>query len=275
MPNSANLEAGKSPNEPRVEGRNVRKAFGAGNVVTAIDDVSFTVQPGEFVVLLGPSGCGKSTLLNMVAGLSSPSSGELFIDNEPLTHKLVQSKIGYVFQRDTVFPWRTVADNIDYGLQLRGVPRNERRELVAKAISQVGLEGFADSFPNTLSGGMRQRVGLMRTLIVRPEILLMDEPFAALDMHSKLEMHRILLEIWESMRQSVIFVTHDLGEALTLADRILLFTARPGRIKECFEVTFPRPRDAVALRETPEWAEAFSHIWHSLGAEFRRTEQSG
>jgi NitT/TauT family transport system ATP-binding protein len=175
-----------------------------------------------------------------------------------------------VFQRDTVFPWRTVAQNIGYGLELAGTPEQERRERIATAIAQAGLSDFADHFPLTLSGGMRQRVSLMRTLITRPEILLMDEPFGALDTHTKLDMHRILLEIWERERQTVLFVTHDLGEALTLADRIILLSARPGRLKEIFPVRFARPRDAVALRETPEFAEAFSHIWHSLGEEFRR-----
>jgi NitT/TauT family transport system ATP-binding protein len=138
------------------------------------------------------------------------------------------------------------------------------------AVSQAGLNGFEDAFPLTLSGGMRQRVALMRTLITRPEILLMDEPFGALDTHTKLEMHRILLEIWERERQTVLFVTHDLGEALTLADRIILLSARPGRLKEDIRVPFRRPRDAVSLREQPDYAAAFSHIWHSLGEEFRR-----
>ena len=141
---------------------------------------------------------------------------------------------------------------------------------VGAAIDEAGLAGFADHFPLTLSGGMRQRVSLMRTLITRPEILLMDEPFGALDTHTKLEMHRILLEVWERERQTVLFVTHDLAEALTLADRIILLSARPGRLKETFRVDFARPRDAVSLRETPEFAAAFSHIWHSLGEEFRR-----
>jgi NitT/TauT family transport system ATP-binding protein len=145
-----------------------------------------------------------------------------------------------------------------------------RRERVADAVRQAGLADFAEHFPLTLSGGMRQRVSLMRTLITRPEILLMDEPFGALDTHTKLEMHRILLAIWERERQTVLFVTHDLGEALTLADRIILLSARPGRVKESFTVDFPRPRDAVSLRETPEFAAAFSHVWHSLGEEFRR-----
>jgi NitT/TauT family transport system ATP-binding protein len=176
--------------------------------------------------------------------------------------------VGYVFQRDTLFPWRTVADNIGYGLELAGTPRSERAERVAVAIEQAGLGGFGDAYPSSLSGGMRQRAALMRTIVVEPRILLMDEPFGALDTHTKIDMHDVLLRIWEREKQTVLFVTHDLGEALTLADRIILFSARPGRIKETFEIDFPRPRDAVRLRETPRYAELFSRIWHSLGEEF-------
>jgi NitT/TauT family transport system ATP-binding protein len=249
----------------------VEKRFTAGGrAVTAIDRVSFAVGEGEFVALLGPSGCGKSTLLNMVAGLLPISAGAIAIDGSPVALGAVHRQVGYVFQRDTVFPWRTVAANVGYGLELAGLPRAERQERVAAAIAEAGLVGFAEHFPLTLSGGMRQRVSLMRTLITRPEILLMDEPFGALDTHTKLEMHRILLDIWERERQSVLFVTHDLAEALTLADRVILLSARPGRVKESFGVDFPRPRDAVALRETPEFAAAFGHVWHSLGEEFRR-----
>ena len=184
-------------------------------------------------------------------------------------------KVGYVFQRDTVFPWRTVEANIGYGLEIAGVPKADRAVRVAKAISAAGLTGFGDSFPRTLSGGMRQRVALMRTLIMEPEILLMDEPFGALDTHTKLDMHKTLLEIWERERQTVLFVTHDLGEALTLASRIILLSARPGRLKEDFDVSFPRPRDPVALRETAAFGGLYSHIWHSLGEEFRRTKADG
>jgi NitT/TauT family transport system ATP-binding protein len=257
--------------ESRIELVAVDKAYGGrGGRVTAVDRVSFSVGRGEFVALLGPSGCGKSTILNMVAGLLPRTGGDIRIDGRAAEPGMVHAQVGYVFQRDTVFPWRTVADNIGYGLELASVAGAERRERVEAAIEQAGLAGFADHFPLTLSGGMRQRVSLMRTLITRPEILLMDEPFGALDTHTKLEMHRILLEIWERERQTVLFVTHDLGEALTLADRIILLSARPGRLKETFSVDFPRPRDAVSLRETPQFAEAFSHIWHSLGEEFRR-----
>jgi NitT/TauT family transport system ATP-binding protein len=257
----------------RITVRGLEKRYGAeGTGVVAVDNVSFDVRQGEFVALLGPSGCGKSTILNMVAGLLSRSGGDIRIDGTSVTHGAVDPKVGYVFQRDTVFPWRTVEANIGYGLEIAGIPKAQRAAKVARAIDVAGLTGFSKSFPRMLSGGMRQRVALMRTLIMEPEILLMDEPFGALDTHTKLEMHKTLLEIWERERQTVLFVTHDLGEALTLASRIILLSARPGRLKEDFEVTFPRPRDAVSLRETAEFGRLYSHIWHSLGEEFRRTK---
>ncbi len=257
----------------RITVESLSKQFRSGGTeVVAVDDVSFQVRQGEFVALLGPSGCGKSTILNMVAGLLEKTSGNIRIDDEQVTHGKVNRKVGYVFQRDTVFPWRTVEDNIGYGLEIAGVPKQQRAEKVTRAIDVAGLAGFNKSFPRMLSGGMRQRVALMRTLIMEPEILLMDEPFGALDTHTKLEMHKTLLEIWERERQTVLFVTHDLGEALTLSSRIILLSARPGRLKEDFEVPFPRPRDAVALREAPEFGHLYSHIWHSLGQEFRRTK---
>ncbi len=257
----------------RIRVSNLDKRFRtAGDGVVAVDNVSFDVRQGEFVALLGPSGCGKSTILNMVAGLLDATDGEMAIDADPVVTGKVNRKVGYVFQRDTVFPWRTVEGNIGYGLEIAGVPKEERRRKVERAIEVSGLAGFGSSFPRTLSGGMRQRVALMRTLILEPDILLMDEPFGALDTHTKLEMHKTLLEIWERERQTVLFVTHDLGEALTLSSRIILLSARPGRLKEDFEVPFPRPRDAVSLRETAEFGQLYSHIWHSLGEEFRRTK---
>jgi NitT/TauT family transport system ATP-binding protein len=240
--------------------------------VNAVENVSFDVAQGEFVALLGPSGCGKSTILNIVAGLLDKTSGRVVLDQDEVRYGYVNRKVGYVFQRDTVFPWRTVEANIGYGLEIAGVPKSERQEKVKRTIEVAGLAGFDKSFPRMLSGGMRQRVALMRTLIMEPEILLMDEPFGALDTHTKLEMHKTLLEIWERERQTVLFVTHDLGEALTLSSRIILLSARPGRLKEDFEVPFPRPRDAVLLRETQEFSRLYSHIWHSLGQEFRRAK---
>jgi NitT/TauT family transport system ATP-binding protein len=258
----------------RIIVRDLVKEYVFGNQkMVAVDRVSFTVPHGQFVALLGPSGCGKSTILNMVAGLLNRSSGEVLVDGKRVVAQKNVDDTGYVFQRDTVFPWRTVEANVGYGLEIAGVPRDERRERVHEAIRRAHLSGFEKAYPLKLSGGMRQRVALMRTLIMRPGVLLMDEPFGALDAHTKLELHNLLLEIWEQERQTVLFVTHDLGEALTLADRVILLSARPGRIKEDMLIPFERPRDAVALRETKEYAEAFSHFWRSLGEEFERKKQ--
>jgi len=262
----------KAAARTRIAVRGLAKRFSAsGREFVAVDDVSFEVKQGEFVALLGPSGCGKSTILNMVAGLLPRSSGRILIDDDTVEAGKVNPRVGYVFQRDTLFPWRTVEQNIGYGLEIAGLPKTERTRRVASAVQKAGLAGFAQSFPRMLSGGMRQRVALMRTLILEPEILLMDEPFGALDTHTKLEMHKTLLEIWERERQTMLFVTHDLGEALTLASRIILLSARPGRLKEDFDVAIPRPRDPVGVRETVEFGRLYSHIWHSLGEEFRRT----
>lgn len=251
-----------------VEVRDFSKIFTAfGREIVAVDGVSFGVREGEFVALLGPSGCGKSTVLNAIATLVSPSRGSVLIDGEPTRFMRPHPNVGYVFQRDTLFPWRTVEANVGYALEVARVPVAERRRRVAVALEQAGLSGFGGLYPQALSGGMRQRAALMRALIARPRILLMDEPFGALDAHTKIEMHRVLLRIWEQERQSVVFVTHDLGEALTLADRVILMSARPGRIKEEFAVEFPRPRDAIKLPETESYGELFSRVWHSLGQE--------
>jgi NitT/TauT family transport system ATP-binding protein len=254
----------------RVEVQRLGKIYKFGTrVVEAVRDVSFTIRKGEFVALLGPSGSGKSTVLNMIATLLTPTSGEILIDNMPTKNK-ISRQVGYVFQKDTLFPWRTVADNIGYGLELAGVPKAERLRRVDDCLDQAGLRDFGDVYPSSLSGGMRQRAALMRALVMEPQILLMDEPFGALDTHTKIDMHEVLLKIWDRKKQTVLFVTHDLGEALTLADRIILFSARPGQIKEQFHVDLPRPRDAVTLRESPAYADMFSRIWHSLGEEFAK-----
>jgi NitT/TauT family transport system ATP-binding protein len=253
----------------RIDVKGLSKSFQlAGTAIEAVRDVSFSVRRGEFVALLGPSGSGKSTVLNMIATLVKPSGGQILIDGKPVMAGKATPGVGYVFQRDTLFPWRTVADNIGYGLQLAGIGNAERKQRVATCLAQAGLQGFGDAYPSALSGGMRQRAALMRTLVVEPQILLMDEPFGALDTHTKIDMHEVLLRIWDREQQTVLFVTHDLGEALTLADRIILFSARPGQIKDMFDVDFARPRDAVKVRETPRYAELFQHIWHSLGEEF-------
>ncbi len=219
------------------------------------------------MAIVGPSGCGKSTILNMLGGLVTPSAGRIEIDGRPVTG--VPPGVGYVFQKDTVFPWRTVRRNIALGLEYRGVRGAEQERRVAEAIRLAGLEGFEDAFPATLSGGMRQRVALMRTLVVDPEILLMDEPFGALDTHTKLELHGELLRLWDAKRQTVVFITHDLSEAITLADRIVVMTRRPGRVKMIHDVKLPRPRDVIRMRETDEYAAQYGQIWHVLGEEYR------
>ena len=235
--------------------------------MAAVDGVSFDVLEGEFVALVGPSGCGKSTILNMIGGLVTPSSGSVEIDGARVTGA-APANVGYVFQKDTVFPWRTVARNIALGLEYRGVTGAEQARRVREAIALAGLEGFEEAFPATLSGGMRQRVALMRTLVVDPQILLMDEPFGALDTHTKINLHAELLALWGARRQTVVFVTHDLSEAITLADRVVVMTRRPGRIKMVHDVKLPRPRDVIKVRETDEYAREYSRVWHVLGEEF-------
>ena len=251
----------------RIEIASLRKSFLAeGREVVAVDDASFRIHDGEFVALLGPSGCGKSTILNMVATLITPNRRRHPRRRRAGDPRPADRHVGYVFQKDTLFPWRTVEGNIGYALELAGVPaeRTPQRGSPRRS-TRPGSTASAASIRASLSGGMRQRVSLMRTLIAQPEILLMDEPFGALDTHTKLDMHSVLLDLWERERQTVLFVTHDLGEALTLADRIILLSARPGRVKEDFEVDFARPRDAVALardaRNTPSCSRTSGTRW--------------
>jgi NitT/TauT family transport system ATP-binding protein len=241
-----------------------------GREVPAVAGVSFEVYDKEFVALVGPSGCGKSTILNMIGGLVIPTSGAIEIDGARVQG--VPAKVGYVFQKDTVFPWRTAARNIALGLEYRGIRGAEQQRRVREAIRLAGLEGFEEAFPATLAGGMRQRVALMRSLVVDPEILLMDEPFGALDTHTKLNLHAELLALWEAKLQTVVFVTHDLSEAITLADRIIVMTRRPGRIKRIYDVKLTRPRDVIKVRETPEYLHEYGEIWHVLGEEFAARE---
>ncbi|HEX2439173.1 MAG TPA: ABC transporter ATP-binding protein [Methylomirabilota bacterium] len=251
----------------RIVVRDLTKTFREdGREVAAVQGATFAVHEQEFVAIVGPSGCGKSTILNMIGGLIAPSSGVIEIDGAPLAGP-APPQVGYVFQKDTVFPWRTVTRNIALGLEYRGVPAAEVQRRVREAVELAGLTGFEEAFPATLSGGMRQRVALMRTLVVEPQILLMDEPFGALDTHTKINLHAELLALWETRHQTVVFVTHDLSEAITLADRIVVMTRRPGRVKLVHEVALARPRDVIALRESEAYAHEYSALWHVLGEE--------
>ncbi len=215
-----------------------------GAEILALDRVSLVVQDREFVALLGPSGCGKSTLLNIVAGFDRPSSGHVLLDGRAIGGPGPDR--GVVFQEFALFPWMTVAKNIEFGLENRGVPGVQRRERVAQFIDLIHLNGFEDRYPRELSGGMRQRVAIARVLANDPAMLLMDEPFASLDAFTRQAMQRQLLEAWEAVRSTVLFVTHSIDEALYLADRVAIMCARPGRIVEIVPVDLPRPRDLTS-----------------------------
>jgi NitT/TauT family transport system ATP-binding protein len=221
--------------------QNVSKTFGTGRgAVSALHDVSMSVKEGEFVVFLGPSGCGKSTLLRMIGGLSTASSGDILIDGRVIDGR--DRAVGMVFQSYTSFPWLTVADNIGFGLGLAGTNRRDRRDRINFILDRVSLTKFADTFPSRLSGGMQQRVAIARALAVEPRILLMDEPFGALDALTRVEMQTFLLDLRSRDQKTVIFVTHDIDEAMLLADRIVVFSPHPGRVAEIIDVDIPHPR---------------------------------
>jgi NitT/TauT family transport system ATP-binding protein len=222
----------------------------SGAPVLALDDVSLEVADQEFAVIVGPSGCGKSSLLRLVAGLVEPTSGEITLDGTPVTRP--GKDRGMVFQSYTLFPWLTVRDNVEFGLRIGGIPAEKRKHISDHFISEVGLEGFENSYPKQLSGGMMQRVALARALANDPEILLMDEPFGALDSQTRSLMQELLLQIWEHSHKTVLFITHDIDEAILLGDRVHVMTARPGRIKEMVEIDLARPRQ-VDLLTSPEF----------------------
>jgi NitT/TauT family transport system ATP-binding protein len=233
--------------------------------VEALQPIDLSIQDHEFVALVGPSGCGKSTILNLIAGLLQPSGGVVSYDGVAVS--TLNRQVGYMTQKDTLLPWRTAADNIRIALELkcRAVPRAEANARVKQIIELVGLTGFERHYPAELSGGMRKRVALARTLIYEPETLLMDEPFGALDAQLKLLMLDQLQELTRQRRMTVVFVTHDLGEAITLADRVVVFSARPGRIRVIRNVDLPRPRDVFRIR----FSEAFAHLHEALWDELK------
>ena len=247
-----------------------KKFYKQGKPFEALANATFEVKRGEFVAVVGPSGCGKSTLLNMTAGLMHPSLGTVMYDGKVVNE--VNHRVGYMTQKDNLLPWRTVAGNIGLALEIKGVDKQDRDERVNEFVRLVGLQGFEQHFPSELSGGMRKRVSLARTMIYKPETLLMDEPFGALDAQLRLVLHDLLLGVWETTKTTIVFVTHDLAEAITLADRVVILTSRPGRIKGIQEVPLPRPRDVVNVRFTPEFGRLFQTLWDTMGEDFREGE---
>jgi NitT/TauT family transport system ATP-binding protein len=237
----------------RIEVRDLGVVFGTSdNEVEAVQGVSLNVQPGEFVSLIGPSGCGKSTLLSVVAGFVRPSSGEAMLDGVPITKP--GSERGVVFQQYSLFPWLTVRKNVEFGLKMAGVDQSKRETTARTLLGLAGLLAFENHYPDQLSGGMKQRIGIVRALATSPQVLLMDEPFGALDTQTRAVMQEILTNMWQRFRISVLFITHDIEEAVFLSDRIYVMTARPGRIKAEIEVRLPRPRTS-AMTEMPEFLQ--------------------
>jgi NitT/TauT family transport system ATP-binding protein len=235
-----------------------------GRSLTALEGIDLNVRDGEFLCIVGPSGCGKTTLLQVLAGLEPASSGSIMLDDRPIEGPGADR--GMVFQGYALFPWRTVLENIGFGLEIKGLSRRERYTIAKRYAHMVGLAGFEAAYPNELSGGMKQRVGIARALANAPEVLLMDEPFGSLDAQTREIMQRELLEIWRAARRTIVFVTHSVQEAVFLADRIVVMTARPGRIKALIEVDLSHPRDVT----TPEFGRLMRPVYAALKEEVSR-----
>lgn len=231
----------------------------------ALKDVNIEVRDHEFVALVGPSGCGKSTLLNIMAGLVRPSQGQVFFDDVQLTG--VTKRIGYMSQADTLMPWRTTLGNVEFALEVQGKPKKERREIARDLIHKAGLVGFEKSYPHELSGGMKKRVAIIRILATASDTLFMDEPFGALDVFTKEMLQDEILKLWLETKKTILFVTHDLAEAITLCDRVILMTARPSTVKTEYAIPLARPRSVLETRFQPEFVELQRLIWNDLRSE--------
>lgn len=262
--------------EPVIVARDVYKVFVARGerrrrrAFLALHNVNLAIPRGRFVSFVGPSGCGKSTLLNMVAGLVRPTEGEIRYKHAPVT--AVNTDVGYITQDDNLLPWRTLRENVELALEFRGVAPVARRDLSAKYIQMVGLDGFEHHYPHELSGGMRKRAALIRTLIYDPDVILMDEPFGPLDAQTRVILQDELLKLWEGSGKTVVFVTHDLVEAVALSDEIVLFSRAPGTIKQVYDVPLGRPRDVFRILAHPNFPAFFDRLWRDLKEEIMDVE---
>ena len=258
--------------------RNVSKFFGdadnGSEQVVAINDVSLDVSAGEFFSIIGPSGCGKSTLLRIIGGLLTASSGELTVGSDKVNGP--HPWLGMVFQEESTFPWRTTLGNVEFGLEMRGVAQDQRRQKSREMIRLVGLSGFEERYPSELSGGMKQRVAIARALVLEPKILLMDEPFGALDEQTRIILGEELLRIRDQLKQTIILVTHNINESVQLSDRVIIMTARPGRVKEVVPIDLPHPRDSTIIA-SDRFGKLVGQVWGALRDEsiksFKQTEQ--
>jgi NitT/TauT family transport system ATP-binding protein len=254
---------------PAIELRSATKRFwGSSGILTAVQDLTMSVRTGEFVAVVGPTGCGKSTTLSLVSGLEPVSSGEVLVSGRPV--RGIPEGIGYMFQSDAIMPWKSVLDNVAAGPRFRGVSKKDALRDARRWLELVGLNDREDAYPHQLSGGMRKRVALAQTLVNEPKIMLLDEPFSALDVQTRGLMQGELLRLWSGTGAAVVFVTHDLEEAIALADRVVVLTAVPATIKADFPVPLSRPRDVEEVRLTPEFLDIYREIWQSLKEEVAR-----
>ena len=250
----------------KIEGLS-KRFVGADKTVTAIDGIHLEVSSGEFVTMVGPSGCGKSTILNILSGLMTPTLGSVTVNGVPL--KGVTRDIGYVTQQANLMPWRTLIDNVSFPLEVSGVKTAERHSRARDLIKLVGLAGFEHAYPDQLSGGMRQRANIIRTMIYEPKVILMDEPFGPLDAQTRVVLQDLLLSLWSRAKSTILFITHDLQEAIGLGDRVVLLSARPGRIASIEHVPLPRPRDVFKIHDSPDFRALFDKLWLELEKQVR------
>lgn len=253
--------------KPMVSIDSVTMSFGT---YVAVQDVNLSVADGEFVAIVGPTGCGKSTILNAIAGLLKPSSGTVAIDGQPV--RGVQNDIGYLFQQDALLPWKTALENVELGPMFKGTGAAERREQSMKWLAKVGLKGFEHRYPHQLSGGQRKRVQMAQALITGPKVILMDEPFSALDIHTRHLMQNELLRLWQEERRAVVMITHDLEEAIALGDRVVVLAAGPrSRVIDSFPVDLQRPRDVAEIKLDSRFMDLYRNIWSSLRGEVEKS----
>jgi NitT/TauT family transport system ATP-binding protein len=255
---------------PAIQFADVRLAFaGEQQDVLALDGVSFDVPPGKITTVVGPSGCGKTTLLRLAAGLLAASEGAVLYKGTPVVG--LNTNVGYVTQDSNLFPWLTALGNVEFPLAIRGVAAAKRREKALHWLRLVGLEGFENNYPSELSGGMQKRVSIVRTLIYEPAVVLLDEPFGALDAQTRMGLHHELLELWRERKSTMLFITHDLVEAITLSDQIVVMTRRPGRVKEIYEVPLLRPRNVFEIYLEPGFEAAYAALWKHFKSEISVT----
>lgn len=260
--------------ENAIRFENVNMTFRAKRQeVVALRDVSFEVRRQTFTSIVGPSGCGKSTLLSLCAGLKFPTSGHTFCDGRIVA--AVNTDVGFVTQDSNLFPWMTLRENVEFPLRVRGIPAHERHSRAQSQIEIAGLGGFEDHYPHQLSGGMQKRASMIRTLVYEPDVILMDEPFGALDAQTKMVLQDELLRVWSARKQTILFVTHDLTEAVALSDQVVVMSARPGRIKGVFDVNLERPRDVFQIHGQAGFAENYQEVWDCFRSELLEVETAG